>query len=292
MIVLSLFDGISGAQVALKNLGVRTDFYLASEINQKAIEVTQKNFPQTIQLGDITKLSVKKGEADLIVFGSPCTDLSIAKKNRESLQGKSSGLFYKAVEILNLLKPKHFLMENVASMSQESKDEISKILGVSPVEINSRDFTCQNRSRLYWCNWTIPQVPPTQCTGGFREKLLPISDDLRPLLLTQKGIAYMCNRVKGGRTHWDFGHHSDTDKPYSACIVSNFKKGVPYNVLIDRRMTPQHDNWKRRFHPIECERLQGFPDRYTEGVADTHRYEAIGNSFTVPVIEHILRPII
>ena len=134
--VLSLFDGISIARQAITNCGIKIDKYYASEIDKYAIQIAQKNFPDTIQLGDVYKLGrevpypeeLLNGGCDLIIFGSPCTDLSIAKKNREGLKGKSSGLFYEAVRIIKDIKPKYFIMENVASMSKESKEEITKVL--------------------------------------------------------------------------------------------------------------------------------------------------------------------
>jgi site-specific DNA-cytosine methylase len=134
MKILSLFDGMSVAQQACKNLGIDVEYY-ASEIDEYAIAVTQAQHPETKQLGDVCKLGKENPYpkellegVDLIVFGSPCTDLSIAKKNREGLKGQHSGLFYEAVRIMKDLKPKYFLMENVNSMSQESRDEITKTL--------------------------------------------------------------------------------------------------------------------------------------------------------------------
>lgn len=303
MNVLSLFDGMSGARQALKNLGVTPTLYCASEINGPAMAIASKNFPEIVQLGNVNdrNFAAIDTQWDLLIFGSPCTDLSVAKKNRQSLAGKSSGLFYRALDILKAVRPKHFLMENVASMSDESRDEISRLLGVKPVEINSRYFTGQNRSRLYWFNWKLLEVPPSQPVY-FRDKLLPIQafdlikDDIK---ISEAGLQYMNRVVNGGRNHWDFKHHSDTDEPFSACVVANFKKGVPYNVLLDRRAyhayrpnVPNLWPWARKFHPIECERLQGFPDDYSDGVAWTHRYEMLGNAFTVPVVQFLLKPII
>ena len=303
MNVLSLFDGISGAQVALRNLGVTPSLYCASEINRKSIQITRNNFPFTVQLGTVEGLDasgfISYSRYDLVVFGSPCTDLSVAKKNRQSLQGKSSSLFYEAIKVLKVVKPRYFLMENVASMSEASKNEISELLGVEPVRINSNHFIPQNRDRLYWFNWKMPELPvPTP--KRFEELLFDeqmVNDDASYFKynISSKGLAYMTRTVKGGRDHFSFKHHSDTENKNSACIVSNFKKGVPYNVLIDRRVTKLHRlylPWYRHFDPVECERLQGFPDDYTKGVANTHRFEAIGNAFTVPVIDHILRPTI
>lgn len=214
-----------------------------------------------------------------------CTDLSVARKNRQSLAGKSSSLFYRAVDILNALRPKYFLMENVASMADESRAEITRLLGVEPVQLNSKYFTSQNRERLYWFNWKVNGRFPYP--SRFTKHLLPehrVSD----LALSTEALIYM-NRTSGSRSHWEFAHHSDTDAFFSACVVANFKKGVPYNVLIDRRIqAPLY----RHFHPVECERLQGFPDDYSAGVAKTHRLEMIGNAFTVDVIQFLLRPIV
>jgi DNA (cytosine-5)-methyltransferase 3A len=289
--VLSMFDGIGGARQALENLGIAPKLYDAFEINPHAIKIAKNNFPHINEFGDITQggWMFPKYYYDLVIFGSPCTDLSVAKKNRESLAGKSSSLFYNAVSILQQIQPRYFLMENVASMSQASKDEISQILGVQPIELNSFHFTGQQRKRLYWCNWPV-NIQHVQIKRHPRfvdcllDRSLPCMGDL---LISEKGLNYMSRVVKGGRSHWDFGHHSDTKNNASSCVVSNFKKGVPYNVLIDRR--DEHFHLFRAFHPMECELLQGFPVHYTHGVANTHRFEAIGNSFTVPVIKELLR---
>ena len=162
MKILSLFDGISIAQQAFKELGYEVEYY-ASEIDKNAIQVTQKNHPNTEQLGDIKdidctggKLHYGKGklaETDIYILigGSPCQDLSIAKKNREGLSGKRSGLFWEYVRILKELKPKYFILENVASMSKEAKQTITDTLwGIEPVMINASLVSAQNRKRLFW----------------------------------------------------------------------------------------------------------------------------------------------
>lgn len=104
------------------------------------------------------------------------------------------------------------------------------------------------------------------------------------LLHSDKALKYMDRKIKSGRTHWDFGHNSDMKKEKSQCVVANFFKGVPYNVLKDGDMI-------RKFHPVECERLQTVPDGYTEGVSNTQRYRMIGNGWTISVISHILKNI-
>lgn len=167
MNILSLFDGISIAQQALKNIGVRVDNYYASEIDKYAIQITQKNFPKTIQLGDIKLLNANhindtliltvpntliafKG-VDLIIGGSPCQDLSIAKKNRKGLDGERSGLFWEYVRVLNEVNPKYFILENVNSMPKEAKQMITDTLwGIEPIMINASLVSAQNRKRLFW----------------------------------------------------------------------------------------------------------------------------------------------
>ena len=152
MKILSLFDGISIAQQALKELNIPVETYYASEIDKYAISLTQKKFPNTIQLGSITDI---KGDdftdIDLIIGGSPCQDLSIAKKNREGLKGNRSSLFYEFVRLVKEVKPKYFILENVNSMPKEAKQIITdELWGIEPVMINASLVSAQNRKRLFW----------------------------------------------------------------------------------------------------------------------------------------------
>lgn len=176
MKVLSLFDGISCARVALERAGIPVEAYYASEIDKYAIQISQKNWPDIWQLGSIVGLSYDAGQfcralsndesntlgpnyicdIDLLIGGSPCQDLSIAKKNRKGLDGERSGLFWEYVRILHEVKPKYFILENVASMPKEAKDIISEALGVQPIMINASLVSAQQRKRLFWTN--IPGV--------------------------------------------------------------------------------------------------------------------------------------
>jgi DNA (cytosine-5)-methyltransferase 3A len=151
--VLSLFDGISCGQVALERAGIPVEVYYASEIDKYVIQITQKNYPNTIQLGDVTKIDFEQfiGKIDLIMGGSPCQDLSIAGK-RAGLQGERSGLFYKFVEAIETIKPKYFLLENNVGMPQDAYEEISRLMGCYPIEINSALVSAQTRKRFYWTN--------------------------------------------------------------------------------------------------------------------------------------------
>lgn len=151
MNILSLFDGISVAQQALKELGLKIDIYYASEIDKYALQLTAKNHPRTLQIGNVKNIINVEVDIDLLIGGSPCQDLSIAKKNREGLSGSRSGLFYEYLRILKEVKPKYFVLENVNSMPKEAKETITKeLFGIEPVMINVALVSAQNRKRLFW----------------------------------------------------------------------------------------------------------------------------------------------
>ena len=282
---MSLFDGISCGQVALEKVGIKVNTYYASEIDKYAIQIAQKNYPNTIQLGDIINIDFSQfiDKIDLIIGGSPCTFWSVARKNREvDKDGIGWKLFSKYIEALRTIKPRYFLYENVASMPKNIKDFISEEFGVEPILINSSLVSAQNRNRLYWTN--IPNVQQPKDKGILLKNVVNKGINKKDLIHTQKALDYMDRQVSGGRNHWDFQHHSDIKNNKSSAIVANFFKGVPYNVLID-------SDCIRKFDPVECERLQTLPDNYTEGISNTQRYKSIGNGWTVDVIVHILKNI-
>lgn len=163
MKILSLFDGISCGRLALERAGIPVEKYYASKIDKYAIQVAQKNRPDTIQVGDVTKLNyLELLDVDMVIGGSPCQDLSIAKQNREGLRGARSGLFWKYVEALEVIHPKWFLLENVASMRNEDRDAITATLKkIYPetecIMINSALVSAQQRKRYYWTNWHVEQ---------------------------------------------------------------------------------------------------------------------------------------
>ena len=163
MKVLSLFDGIACGRLALDRAGIPVEKYYSSEIDKYAIQVTQKNYPDTIQVGDVNKLNyLELLDVDIIIGGSPCQDLSIAKQNREGLRGARSGLFWKYVEALEVIRPKYFLLENVASMRNEDRDAITETLRklypeTECIMINSALLSAQQRKRYYWTNWHVEQ---------------------------------------------------------------------------------------------------------------------------------------
>ena len=176
MKILSLFDGISCARMAAEALGHKVK-YFASEIEPYTMSIASRNHPSTVHLGDIKGLGsgalalLNDGKrVDLLIGGSPCQDLSVAKKNREGLAGSRSGLFYEYARILKELNPKWFVLENVASMPKAAREEISKLLGVEPIEINAALVSAQNRRRLFWTN--IPNVGQPKDRGIMLEDII------------------------------------------------------------------------------------------------------------------------
>lgn len=159
MNVLSLFDGMSCGQIALERAGIKVDNYFASEIDKYAIQVTQKNYPNTKQIGSVVDV---KGEylpkIDLLIGGSPCQGFSFAGKQL-NFEDPRSSLFFEFVRLLKECKPKYFLLENV-KMKKEYEQVITEYLGVEPIEINSSLVSAQNRKRLYWTN--LPNITQPQ----------------------------------------------------------------------------------------------------------------------------------
>ena len=158
MNVLSLFNGMNTGRQALENVGIKVKKYYSSEIKPYAIELTQYHFPDTIQVGDVTKWrewDIDWKNIDLVLSGSPCQDLSSAGK-RAGINGKKSSLFFTFVEILEHIKELNpnvlFLQENVGSASKLDVGIMSRALGVYPVRINSSLVTAQLRDRYYWSN--------------------------------------------------------------------------------------------------------------------------------------------
>jgi DNA-cytosine methyltransferase len=277
--VLSLFDGLSGARIALSRLGIEPKNYIASEIDRSVIRLAHLRYPTTRHVGNVQDVTFN-GHVNLLIGGSPCQDLSIAGPRRRGLAGERSGLFFEYLRVLEETKPDYWLLENVNSMSTQARREITKNLGVEPIMINADLVSGQSRRRLYWTN--IPNVTQPTDRGILLRDV--IDEYVNPKYIhTPAALEYMKRLDKTGRNKWDYGYHSDTNNPKSATITANFHKGVPNNVLIDRI----HSCY-RKFTPTECERLQTLPENYTDGLSDSARYKAIGNGFCIDVIAHIL----
>ncbi len=292
--VLSLFDGISCANIALNNLNISIKNYFSSEIDNHAIQVSAKHFPNHIRLGnvvDITKKDLPK--IDLLIGGSPCQDLSIAQVG-DGLNGKKSNLFFEFVRLIDEIKPKVFLLENVKN---KWLDEMDNHIGFKHVEINSKYFSAQNRPRCYWSNKEID-------FDKFDKNNLVIEDifekKVNPKYFINHNSSFsIANRPERVR-------YKDRQKNIAIEVLAN-KDEIKDNerqrrVYSVKGKSPTilarsdcakiiYRNKVRKLTPLECERLQGIPDNFTSSASDTQRYKMIGNAFTVPVIEFILEQI-
>ena len=317
--VLSLFDGMSCGQLAISQLGFEYNYY-ASEIDKHAMQVTQANFPNTTQLGSVEHWQLWDmdfASIDLLIGGSPCQGFSFAGKQL-NFDDPRSKLFFVYVDILNYIRSVNpnvkFLLENV-KMKKEYEAVISDHLGVKPIEINSNLVSAQNRKRLYWTN--IEDVTQPEDRGIYLKDILQEEVDEK-YYLSDKGLQYL------DRSEFNRRFIQSSENLKAKCIVANYSKGIPYNVLIvpgelkdnliiqrargankgglfqDKCPTLtsnsfQHNNHVlkdfriRRLTPIECERLQTVPDNYTASASDTQRYRMLGNGWTVEVIKHILK---
>lgn len=293
-VCLSCFDGISGLQLALKRSGIKHHKYYASEIDDKAITITQKRFPKTIQLGDIRNIS-KQDIAEqvwLLSAGSPCQDLSSMGKQMgmKTQRGKcitsfdqylklkydgakfsgQSYLFWEFIRLYKELKPKYFFFENV-KMSTTWQYIISRELRVLPYKINSSLVSAQNRERYYWTN--IPNVTIPS------DKHIKLSDVI-PGAIAGHGIRGRKNNLTG-----KYDRHATTRKDCKAnCLVTSrsttgkvtLKNGVVRNITVN-----------------EAEMLQTLPKNYTKvpGVSEKDRFKGIGNGWTINIITHLIKPL-
>lgn len=305
--VLSLCDGMSGGQISLKELGIKVDNYFASEIDKNSIKVTQDNFPDTKQLGDVMNFVTETKDnneiilnedklkklpiIDLVVFGSPCRSLSKATAGRKDYNKGLDGvswLFYPCNAILQWIKNNNnsnvlFMVENVDSNNKEDLNEISKQLGVNPVMIDSNLFSAQDRKRNYWTNIEIPELP--------KENKLVLQDILdkevdESFYYTQ-GFDFYGEEKKVAATLHIKGHDilKRVNSRYfksptlTSCRGGNLQKKV-------------YDNGRcRKLTPNEYRKLQTIPNWYIMDVAKSHIYNMCGDGWTIEVIKHIFKGI-
>ncbi|MGP1416092.1 MAG: DNA cytosine methyltransferase [Treponema sp.] len=282
MKVLSLFDGISCGMVALERAGIAVEKYIAYEIEPHVIKISKKNYKQIEHMGDVTKADFSQYRGyELLIGGSPCQSLSIIQsKTRKNLDGKSK-LFFEFVRALKEVKPKYFLFENVASMKTECKSVISECLGCEPVYIDSADFSAQSRPRYYWTNIPINRE--------YEKSKAVLKDILESTVNKKYFYSYPLKNIDMSKQVCaiiDFRNHEIHKRVFNP----NFKCHTLTACSGGHHQKKVLDNGKaRKLTPLEYERLQTLPDNYTAGVADTARYTAIGNAWTVDVITHILQ---
>lgn len=301
-------------------------------------------------MGDASQIDFSQfKDIDLLIGGSPCQDLSIAKKDRQGLEGERSSLFWVYVDALKTIKPKYFLFENVVGMPEKDKQIISEALGTNPIEINSALVSAQNRRRLYWTNIGEKYYN----LFGFPTCTIPLPKDKKILLqdILESGISYKDKSycvvagyykasfprdLRGNKQfvaepaifqlprgfnnggiktdkaptmttgQWEYNNllcepvrigtleglgSGQANRIYSVrgksvCLNANGGGGGAKTGLYKIDL-PDGEYIIRKLTPIECERLQTFPDDYTKGVSSTQRYKSLGNSWTVDVIAHI-----
>lgn len=315
MNVLSLFDGISCAQVALKRNGVKVDKYYASELDKFAMQITQDNHPQTIQLGDVTKWGnwdIDWSSIDLVSAGFPCQSWSLAGKQLGDKDERGM-LFWVTLDIISFVlqcNPKaKFMLENV-KMKKEFEDYITlhaeNALGVvHKTLINSALVSAQNRNRFYWTNFEVTQPD---------DKGIALVDILESGVVDRdKSHCIDANYYKGGNLKSYFEKNRRQlvfNKPVRTGVIGKGRQGERIYSVFGKSPTllcnPAGGNKPlyhgdidgyRKLTPLECERLQSLPDNYTlvtdphgkQLVSDTQRYKALGNGFTVDVIAHIFK---
>lgn len=297
--VLSLFDGMSCGQLALRKLGIKVNGYLASEIKPHGIEVTQHNFPNTIQLGDVTKIDGKElGHIDLLIGGSPCQDLSNAMRDRQGLKGEKSKLFFEYVRLLKECNPKWFLLENVGSMTEADKEVITNILGVDPIHINSSLVSGQLRSRYYWTN--VPQQTTLEDRGIMLNDILEYgwSDREKARCLLESDSRPLTTPVKMFHRYYSTGFNTlifRSERHYKDCKAhyeKHFKglKAVEIDKLLPSIDVSVYDG-VRYLNQSELEALQTVPQGYTSCIGRNESASLLGDGWTVDVIAHLLKGI-
>lgn len=291
--VLSLCDGMSCGQIALKELGIPVDKYYASEIDPNSIKVTQSNFPETIQLGDVTKITKdmlkELPHIDLVLFGSPCRSLSRATAGRaqynNGLQG-ISWLFYPCNDILQWIKQNNnpevkFLVENVDSAKKDDLAEMSKLLGVQPMLIDSNLFSAQDRKRNYWTNIPV-DVLPASCDLVLRDIL---DSCVSERYFYSAPFTYHGDDKKVQATLHINGHDilkRVYNKNFKAPTVTSCRGGNTQKKVFEYGRC-------RKLTPNEYRKLQTIPEWYKMDVAESHIYNMCGDGWTIEVIKHILK---
>lgn len=304
MIVLSLFDGMSCGQIALNQSGLEVKRYFASEIKPHAIKCTQHNFPDTIQIGDVCKISYRDGilttengdfevgKIDLLIGGSPCQGFSRAGKEL-NFNDERSKLFFEYVRILKEVNPTYFLLENVV-MRKEYSDVITDILGVTPIMINSALVSAQERKRLYWTNIQGIKQPEDRniylCDVVNFKSETPLKENIIDEIRKYTKRDFDVSIDKNGNIR---PHRKDKRKS-GISEIGTLRNPNCKSVTIIKSHAPK--TYKSPFEIYElnrneCEQLQNVPMNYTIPVSEKQAKDLLGDGWTVEVIKHIFRNI-
>lgn len=308
MTVLSLFDGISTGRLCLEMAGIQVDNYYASEINPRAIQVSEKNFPDIIRLGDVTTIDVDKlPKIDLLIGGSPCQGFSRAGLCL-NFDDPRSKLFFEYVRILDAIRKKNpevkFLLENV-EMKKEWRAVITEYVGVEPCLINSKLLSAHNRPRMYWTNIdfersiedagiTVLDIVEAVDTSDYIDKDGVLFDprirpECRDLVSVVNGEVRIRQATKLGYIVAENGDGINLDFPTSKSRRGRVIKSKAPCLTTSTEPLVFVDGAIRQLTITEKERLQTLPDGFTEGVSYNARLEALGNGWTASVIAHIFR---
>jgi DNA (cytosine-5)-methyltransferase 3A len=290
-VVLSLFDGMSCGQIALNRASIPYGKYFASEIDKHAIKVTQHNFPNTIQLGNVTEIKgADLPQVDLLMGGSPCQGFSFSGKQL-NFDDPRSKLFFEFVRLIKECKPKYWLLENVV-MKKEFEAVINEHLGVEPVKINSALVSAQNRERLYWANFPIESPRCKEI------KLIDILEDhamINKATILGRRLNYRGKREDYNKkipiTQCLEVRASNRDK--SNCLTTVAKDNVLTTMPVGRYPDAFKNNLPFRYYTIkEYCRLQTVPENYFDGIVTENKIRnMIGNGWTIDIIQHILKGI-
>jgi len=288
MIVLSLFDGISAGMIALQRAGIQVDAYYASEIDQHAIKISKHNWPNIVQVGDVTKVSYKDGtlytengefnvgKIDLVIGGSPCQSISNLGDG-SGLEGKS-GLFFHWLRIRDEINPTWWLLENVKG-NKKAIEQITELVGGKLHRINSNLISAQNRDRLYWTNIN---VRPMAVKNISLQDIL--EDDPSPEETALKEGRYKWLTEGKGQDCLK-ARYAALDPMKANCLTARSDASWNCNYVTGK------DGVVRKLSCIEYERLQTVPDNYTlvPGVHTRERYKSLGNGWTADVVAHIFK---
>jgi len=283
MNVLSLFNGMNTGRQALENVGIKVNKYYSSEIKPYAIELTQHHFPDTIQVGDVTKWrewDIDWKSIDLVLSGSPCQDLSAAGK-RAGINGKKSSLFFTFIEILEHIKSLNskvlFFQENVGSANKLDIGIMSIALGVYPVRINSELVVAASRDRYYWSNIR------TKEDGMFGDLITDIPQPKDKGKLFQDVLTSGYTDRKKARAILESEERQLVNKDK---LYKRYTELGMINLVFDNPEFKPNQN-VRILNKIELCRLQGFPDDYCDILTRNHAASLLGDGWTLPIIEHI-----
>jgi DNA (cytosine-5)-methyltransferase 3A len=294
--VLSLFDGMSVGRIALGKASIEVDKYYSSEIKPYAIEIANKNYPQDEQhrLGDVTKIKgTDLPRIDLFIGGSPCQNLSQANAERLGLDGEKSSLFYEYYRLLQETKPKYFFLENV-KMPKADEEDITKLLGVHPIRINSSNVSPALRDRLYWTN--IPVTTPITTVGiGLNDILVNgYSDRDKARALLSSDSRPLNSPIKMAHRYFNTGFTTliFKSKEHYEVVKEHFDlyfKGKSAKEIDELTKTMDCSIYEgvRYMTGEEREMCQTVPVGYTEGITENQRACLLGDGWTTDVIAHI-----